>query len=403
MQDYYDLLGVPSSASSDEIRKAYKRLALLYHPDRNHNDKQAEDTFKKINGAYQVLSDPVKKNRYDFLREYGAGASTLFDTVEHHPKYRRHQTHPPYARYSTGDRGQYTQYKVDKKYFRDLFVTLGIFFLISTCIVGFYEFQNYLSEKQLLEIKQQNHVVLQQAREHFVNGEYRLALANASMLAAKYPLETSYEEAFDGMLAQLSDIAQTQFDAGQYFRAGKHYEIIKDFEEPSNLNTHYRIAMCHYKDGEFLKAIHSLDYIQMRDRQNMPLLLQIAGIYDNDLENPEQALGYYDEARALFKKFQATSYGEAFELIMPVEDTPDIYFELFLKRADINLRLEQFDEAIKDCNWAIFLRPERVPPYLMRARAFVAEKNIRRACADWQSATSLGSREAERLFLTQCE
>ncbi len=403
MQDYYDILGVPSTASGDDIRKAYKKLALIYHPDRNPGDIVAEEKFKLINEAYQTLSDPIKKNRYDFLREYGTGASALFDTVEHQRRYERPRTYPPYARYYSPDQGgQFTQYKVDKKYFRDLFVTLGLFFLISTLIVGFYEFQEYMADRQILEIRQQNHIVLQEARANFVNGAYREALDKVSTLSIRYPYQSTYRKELKGMMTQLADLAQTQFDAGQYVRAAQHYEILKDFEEPMNLNTWYRIAMCHYKAKDFRKAIHSMDYILMRDRQNIPLLLQIASIYDNDLNQPEQALGYYDEAKLLFKKFQSTSYGEAFELIMPASETPDIYFELFVKRADLHMRLDNYEEAIKDCNWAILLRPERVAPYLMRARAFSWENVAYRACQDWESAAALGSHEAERLLGQHC-
>jgi curved DNA-binding protein len=66
-KDYYQILGVARSASADEIRSAYRKLALKYHPDRNPGDKQAEEKFKEMNEAYQVLSDPQKRTRYDQL------------------------------------------------------------------------------------------------------------------------------------------------------------------------------------------------------------------------------------------------------------------------------------------------------------------------------------------------
>ncbi len=66
-KDYYQSLGIPRSASADEIRTAYRKLAMKYHPDRNPNDKPAEEKFKEINEAYQVLSDPQKRTRYDQL------------------------------------------------------------------------------------------------------------------------------------------------------------------------------------------------------------------------------------------------------------------------------------------------------------------------------------------------
>jgi curved DNA-binding protein len=68
-KDYYKILGVDRKASVSEIRRAYRKLALKYHPDRNPNNKQAEDKFKEINEANQVLSDPEKRARYDQLGE----------------------------------------------------------------------------------------------------------------------------------------------------------------------------------------------------------------------------------------------------------------------------------------------------------------------------------------------
>jgi curved DNA-binding protein len=64
-KDYYKTLGVDKKASTDEIKKAYRKLAMQYHPDRNPGDKKAEDKFKEINEANEVLSDPEKRARYD--------------------------------------------------------------------------------------------------------------------------------------------------------------------------------------------------------------------------------------------------------------------------------------------------------------------------------------------------
>lgn len=82
-KDYYKTLGVERKSSADEIRAAYRKLAMKYHPDKNPGDKKAEEKFKEINEAYEVLSDPEKRKMYDRLgsnyREYQRAGGSAGD------------------------------------------------------------------------------------------------------------------------------------------------------------------------------------------------------------------------------------------------------------------------------------------------------------------------------------
>jgi len=72
MADFYQTLGVARGASQDEVRKAFRKLARRYHPDKNPGDKAAEEKFKEANGAHETLSDPEKRKQYDEMLRLGA-------------------------------------------------------------------------------------------------------------------------------------------------------------------------------------------------------------------------------------------------------------------------------------------------------------------------------------------
>jgi len=115
-KDYYNILGVNRNASEREIKQAYRRLARKYHPDINPGDKSAEEKFKQMNEAYEVLSDKEKRNKYD---QFG-------DQWQYADQFARAQQQGPFGDFA---RGGYTRFHFDKgdlgSLFGDLFESFG--------------------------------------------------------------------------------------------------------------------------------------------------------------------------------------------------------------------------------------------------------------------------------------
>lgn len=102
-QDLYAVLGVSKTASADEIKKAYRNLAFTYHPDRNPGDKVAEEKFKAINAAYDVLGDEAKRAQYD---RYGS-----FESAAYNRQYEQGQyAYGPYNGRQTSDEDMFWQW-----------------------------------------------------------------------------------------------------------------------------------------------------------------------------------------------------------------------------------------------------------------------------------------------------
>ena len=381
MADFYDILGLSQSADSTQIRTAYKRLAMQYHPDRNPGNPQAEEMFKVINEAYHILSDPLKKSRYD-SRFNAQTTSTYAEATWREAK--RQQ----YARWQ---HAQKKRYSFDKQYFKIQGLAFLVFLIMSGIAFGIFHTADYIVSSGYEKIRLQNQKLIMEVNSLFGSGKIDEAIARIIALHEKEPLDFQFINARDSLVNALRHQAEKHF-ADQNFEEALGLLIpLKKYEFPPRTETLRKISVCQYNLGSYEEALKSLKQLHAQQPWSLELLYQIGIINLQYLENNEEALRYFTMGKKLFKDNLTEIYGEAFTVVMNPTDIPDIYADIFVASANTNTVMKNHKEAVKDLNWAIYLRPQHGEPYKLRALAKIKAKDYSGLCTDLSQARKLGA------------
>jgi tetratricopeptide (TPR) repeat protein len=392
MRDFYEVLGISRAAQPSEIKTAFKRLAKIYHPDRNPGNKEAEENFKSINEAYHILINPIKKSHYD-LRLRGLIIAYQEQTNWEEVKKRR---------YYQWQKAQESRYRFDKNYFK----IQGLAFLVFLIIAGFcfsiIHTAHYYVRRQQLERMRVNSRMLTQVNGLFGEGKFTDAFTLIRNLETDDPLEYRYDFARDSLIDALRTQADLEFRLKDFSTAVTHYTILKEHEHPVRFETLENMSMCQYYLGNYAESIQALKHLHNQEPYNLRLIYQIGVINLEKLNDPEEALHYFTLGKKLFKNNLSDVYGNAFQIVMNPSDAPDIYFYVFMGRAQANFKLKNYKDAIMDCNWAIFLRRDQADPYYLRAMASIQIKEFSNVCEDLTMAKSLGLTNINKVSKKYC-
>jgi tetratricopeptide (TPR) repeat protein len=162
------------------------------------------------------------------------------------------------------------------------------------------------------------------------------------------------------------------------------------------------MSMCQYYLGNYKESLEALKHLHNQQPGDLGLVYKIGVINLEKLDNAQEALQYFNMGKKLFKDNLSRVYGNAFQIVMNPQDAPDIYYSIFKARALSNIKLGYFAEAVTDCNWAVFLRPEDGEAYYLRAVAQVSAKNYHAVCEDVTKAKQFGSTQAAVLDKRYC-
>lgn len=400
MQDYYQILGLSQTATSAQIRAAFKRLAMQYHPDRNPNNPMAEEIFKRVNEAYHILSDPLKKARYDSRFYTYETQSSTQAAEEHWRDVRRRQQQQARRQYAPQAEKTYT---ITGNYFKIQGLAFLVFIILSGISFGIVHIASFLFNRHLESVHRENILKVKEANTLFGAGKIDEAITQIISLNRKSPMEVVFRNAHDSLIHEIGSMAEQNFASRNFERALYYYQYFKKYQDHGQTETLEKIAVCQYNTAMYPEALQSLKQLHSEKPWSLELIYDIVKVNLNHLNNTTEAMFYLNLGEKTFRDNMEKIYGEAFMVMMDPKDIPDLYYEIFIAKAQLELKLKDYKEAEPDLELAIYLRPARFEGYQVRAELNIEQQRYRSACTDLRKAKELGATEISALQSKYCQ
>jgi tetratricopeptide (TPR) repeat protein len=277
-----------------------------------------------------------------------------------------------------------------------------VFIILAGFCFGVIHTINYIIAEQHAQKWRENSKLLKQVTALFGQEKFNEAFSMINLLRDQDPLEFRFGFTRDSLIMELRNMADKRMAYQDFIGAVEYYQVLRNYEHPPSLETLNKIASCQYYLGNYSESLVAMKHLHNQQPWNLELIYQIGMINLEKLDNKMEALHYFSMGKKLFKDNLTKVYGEAFEIIMDPTDAPDVYFDIFEARARTNIRLKDFKEAATDCNWAVFLRPNKHEPYRLRAICKIELRNYGEACVDLRKATFHGSQSVSELSRRFC-
>ncbi len=396
MKNHYELLNISENASYEEIKSAYRKLALRYHPDKNPNNPHAEELFKKIALAYDTLSSPAKKSRYDAILSYQQFQSYSQQSTSHYQAYTQPQNYqyskPTYTPYYRKD----SWLNLKNKHF------IAVLCLSSVLVFGSIGVANLVQYHQQETLKRKGIAARNtfiklstEAETQLQNKNYAASLQLANQLNEELP---KYLESIDFKRTILYEITKK---GSQDLQEGRYNEAIEAFTTLSNSSEvthqdqyHYYLGLAYYYNNQTEKAIDLLLAVQTDESSEIPTLLAV--IYRDNYNDLEQAVTWHLQAKQILSE-QYKNVGFQF---VP-SDAPQEHFDSYYQSAITNYNLKDYQAALQDLRGALFLRSANRDALYMKGLCEL-ELGLAEACNSFEKAKKNGHVFVDEVIEKHC-
>ncbi len=379
MTNYYHVLGISESASPEEIKAAFKKQAVKYHPDKHPGKPQMEEKFKEVNQAYQVLSDEYEKARYDLKLKYRQFSDG--------PKPR------PYA-YPRGGfrRATYTPPRVD--YRQNTIATLyafGITFGIALIVMISFWLKDQYDEMKLEQLLAERREIYNQARASYEKEDYESAFTLMSSLSLFRIDERDMKLFKDNMVESIVSKGHHNFEDENYDEAIQLFEMVQRFEPKKPFfNLKVQLAEAYKKVNNPTKSIEIYEDLMAREYRIIASVVEIAEIHKEYLNDLQAARDYYLTAHQLASNQYKSFYGQAYSLVIDQKYVPAEHYDLYTGLANVYLEMGDLELAIKAAKWNKYVWPDSTHAFLISAQSYVQQGFNEQACLEFTGASQRG-------------
>ncbi len=379
MLSYYNILGVPENASDDVIKAAFKQKAVKYHPDKNPNNPDMEEKFKEINRAYQVLSNPYEKARYDLQMKYGAFQAETF----------YHEPAPP-PRREPAKPYNYAEKEID---WRENWIAtayaFGFTFIVAIVVMTVIGIKNYYDLIKKEELLVERRELFNDALERHAEGDLDATFTMINKLGAFADEESDMEEFKVQLTKDVIVQSQQHFDNEEFQEAIYYYELIENHTTINKLSFKENLAVSYRESNQPKKSVQVLMKLLVLGYRNLRTYVELAKIHRDLLNDDNEAIRYFELANGVAKEYYTSIYGKAYPIVLTKDKLSEVHWELYNGLAQLYLKTEDYEKAIKATEWNIRVWQDRPESYFIASEAHEKLGQLNEACEQYFFARTL--------------